>query len=223
MLPISVDLPWLRFREMIKALGVPDQRLPLAQQAFDVLRAHYAEPHRAYHNADHIRACLRLLDDPAHTALAEYPLEVECALWFHDAVYDTHAQDNEAQSAAWLETVLAELGVGSEAIARIASSIRATQHHQAETADAQLVLDIDLSILGADEVTYQAFESGIRQEYAWVPVEIYGTTRTGVLQRFLARDRIYQTPTLRERFEIRARTNLQRAIAELARVSARRS
>jgi predicted metal-dependent HD superfamily phosphohydrolase len=209
-----VVLPRTRFLAMMKLLGVTDELSPLASQALNALRAHYSEAHRAYHNAEHISACLRLLD--AHAGLAQHPAEVECALWFHDVIYDTHAQDNEDKSAVLLGTLLDDLGVSSEVRERVQAHIRATQRHDAETADGQLVLDIDLSILGTDEATYSIFELAIRQEYSWVPLELYRATRKGVLQRFRQREVIYRTPAFFERFERNARENLARALGNLA-------
>jgi predicted metal-dependent HD superfamily phosphohydrolase len=210
-----VILPRGRYRAMMAALGVAEEHGPQLGSVFRALAAHYAEPQRAYHNAQHIGACLRWLDKP-ELAQAQYPAEVECAIWFHDAIYDTQAQDNEAQSAKWLGSVLQELGVEEAVNQRIQAHILATQHHQAESADGRLVLDVDLSILGCTESNYADFERAIRSEYAWVPAQLYATSRMAVLQRFLARPTIYRTPAFVQRFETQARTNLQGAVQQLA-------
>ena len=66
---------------------------------FDELSSRYREEQRAYHTLQHLDECFAQLDS-ART-LAERPAEVELALWFHDAIYDTRAADSEDQSAAW--------------------------------------------------------------------------------------------------------------------------
>ena len=76
--------------------------------AFDDLAARYAEPHRHYHTLDHIRAVLEIVDRIGATA--RNPAALELAVWFHDVVYDTHAGDNEEQSAAHARSVLGALG-----------------------------------------------------------------------------------------------------------------
>jgi predicted metal-dependent HD superfamily phosphohydrolase len=192
-----------RFRRLLRALGASRD-----SSAFARLRAAYAEPHRAYHTAEHVAACLRLFDEPDVKACATHPDEVEAALWFHDAVYDTHASDNEAKSAAMASEALADAGVAAEVVARIAGHVRATQHHDAATADGALVVDIDLSILGADTATFARFDDAIRREYAWVDDAAFEEGRRAVLRRFAERPKLYVTPLLRDRFEARARKNL---------------
>jgi predicted metal-dependent HD superfamily phosphohydrolase len=93
--------------------------------------------------------------------------------------------------------------------------VRATREHLARSADEALVIDIDLSILGADPPEYDRFESQIRREYAWVDDALYRAGRGVVLRRFVERERIYQTPRLHARFETAARANLARALAAL--------
>src|SRR5687767_3464338 len=75
---------------------------------YEKLTAAYAEPHRHYHNQQHIAECLAEFDQARH--LARDPVAVELALWFHDAVYDPKAADNEEQSAALAKRCLSEAG-----------------------------------------------------------------------------------------------------------------
>jgi predicted metal-dependent HD superfamily phosphohydrolase len=181
---------------------------------FGRLAAAYSESGRAYHTAEHIRDCLAQLD--SSRPLAQHPDEVEAALWFHDAVYLPGGSDNEEQSAELARTALTDAGVSEAVAGRVATLILATRHTgSAGTPDEKLTCDIDLSILGREAAIFDQFERRIRQEYAWVPEPIYRRERSGVLAGFLRRRSIYQTEPFRREFEIPARANLQRLIAEL--------
>src|SRR5215207_157618 len=72
---------------------------PIGPAVFDELVARYSEPHRKYHTLQHLAECLAHFE--AVRDLAEQPAEVEMALWFHDAIYDTQRHDNEEKSADW--------------------------------------------------------------------------------------------------------------------------
>ena len=206
-----VLLPDARFCELWRALGAEGHGRPV----FERLRAAYDEPHRAYHTARHIGACLRLLDEPAVHALATHPAEVEAAIWFHDAVYDTHASDNEERSAVLAGEALRAAGVALEVTARIADHIRATQSHVTLSADGALVMDVDLSILGADAAGFERFEEEIRHEYSWVDAALYRHGRAAVLREFEERPFIYATPLFRDRLESIARANIAASLKRL--------
>lgn len=182
--------------------------------AFGGLRAAYAEPHRAYHDATHVDDCLGQLDGALE--LCERPDEVELALWFHDAIYSTRAPDNEAASARLALDVLAESALGGEALSRIEALILATKHDgDAPFADAVLLVDVDLSILGRGDARFDEYEARIRREYRWVPGPLYRRKRREVLAGFLDRPRIYGTGHFHDRYEARARANLARSIERL--------
>ena len=68
----------------------------------------YGEPQRHYHTQQHLGECLALAD--TFKDEAERLDEIELALWFHDAVYDVRAHDNEARSAQWSLTALRAAG-----------------------------------------------------------------------------------------------------------------
>jgi len=179
---------------------------------FDQLVAAYGDPVRAYHNIGHLRHCLMEFD--RSRSIARHPDEVEAALWFHDAVYVPGNSDNEVRSARLAETALTNDGVPPDRAKRVAALILATRHLEvAEGRDAQLVCDIDLSILGSEPSEFDEFERLIRREYAWVPQPIYRSSRAAVLGGFLRRPSIYQSPPFMERYERQARRNLERAVA----------
>jgi predicted metal-dependent HD superfamily phosphohydrolase len=182
---------------------------------FTGLEVAYAESTRAYHTAEHIRDCLAQFDLSQPTA--QRPDEVEAAIWFHDAVYLPGGSDNEESSAQLAQTTLAEAGAPLEATHRIAGLVLATQHLAIPgEPDAALLCDIDLSILGRTPEVFDEFERRIRQEYAWVPEPVYRSARAEILDGFLRRPSIFQTDFFREQYEIPARGNLHRVIAQLS-------
>jgi predicted metal-dependent HD superfamily phosphohydrolase len=188
----------------------------LVQRLAQDLTAAYSQPHRRYHSQAHIEKCL-LEFGGAWTHAVEIN-EVRWALLFHDAIYDPRRQDNEARSADWACSIMAELKRPEDQIARIRGMILATAHTgEPRTPDEALLLDIDLSILGSDPATFDEYDRGIREEYSWVPEERYRQERAKVLASFLARTHIYQTPPYRRRCESRARANLERALAAIER------
>jgi len=180
----------------------------------DRLIAAWSEPQRRYHTLRHLGDCLALLEQALDQA--EHPAEVEMALWFHDAIYELKAKDNEARSAAWAEQALSAAAVASDIRGRVSDLIMATCHDVLPvTADAKLLVDIDLSILGADAERFDEYEVQVRQEYAWVPAPLFRRKRREILMEFLARPHIYGTNWFRERFEATARANLQRSVTRL--------
>jgi predicted metal-dependent HD superfamily phosphohydrolase len=169
---------------------------------------------RRYHTLEHLNACLRQFDE--FRELAQYPAEVEIALWFHDAVYKTRKSDNEAKSAEWAAEFLSAHGASREVIDRVTRLIMATAHNVKDlSGDATLVVDVDLSILGQTREIYDQFEKNVRKEYWWVPRKRFVAGRTAILKSFLDRPKIYYWPVMREKLEARARENLERAIRAL--------
>ena len=178
--------------------------------------AAYGARGRHYHTVEHLAACLRELDS-ART-VAEFPAEVEIALWFHDAVYKSRARDNEARSAAWAATFLEAGGCAATARERVERHIMATRHSEAKASgDTALVVDVDLSILGQPPEVYRQFEADVRREYWWVPAAIFRRERARILRSFIERLHIYRLGTFRDRYEAQARRNVGEALSALER------
>jgi predicted metal-dependent HD superfamily phosphohydrolase len=200
-----------RFTALARHLGASGDAATLA----DALLADYGEPRRAYHGTAHLIDCLARLDE----ASASGPTRdrVEAALWYHDAVYDSRADDNEERSAERAHRELTAVGVESAVATDVARLVRLTDHrsHPDDPAG-RLVCDIDLSILGRSPQEFDAYDAAIRAEYAWVPEDRYRAARRQVLDGLLRRDPIYQTEQFRRRYERQARANLRRAVARLA-------
>ncbi len=209
--PQQVALDQERWTELWSRLGAQGSGLSI----FTHLATAYAEPGRAYHTAEHIRDCLTQLD--ASREIARRPDEVEAAIWFHDAAYVPGASDNEDRSARLAQTALLACAVPLEVSRRVAELVLATRHLTLpRDPDGQLLCDIDLSILGREPEIFDQFERRIRQEYAWAPEAMYRSSRSEVLAGFLRRRSIYQTEFFRARYEQPARSNLNRALADLS-------
>lgn len=182
------------------------------------LRARYAEPHRAYHGQAHVDAMLAGLPLLVLTG----PAAAELAVWYHDAVYDPTARDNEERSAALLLADLHGL-VDPAVLDAAAAMIRATSTHALPAglgpdaaADCAAFLDLDLAVLGAPAARYDEYEAGIAAEY--VPVhgaEAFRRGRAGFLRDMLARPRLFLTDAAHAALDAAARANLGRALGRL--------
>ena len=197
-----------RFARMWNVLGARDAA------TFEIVRDAYAGKARHYHTVEHILECLAYFDRVR--ALARRPSELEAAIWFHDAVYDVSRKDNEARSAELARDQALRAGIPGETAGRIAQLVLNTTHTaEAASPDAELLIDIDLSILGASPERYRRYEADIRREYASVPEDLYRQGRLHVLNAFLERTGIYHTTYFYERLERQARENLAEAVAAL--------
>ena len=199
------ELDRTRWIELLSRLGGRDPDLRQLAE----LQGAYSEAHRYYHNVTHLRGCLKLCD-----ALRDHfrqPDEAELALWYHDAVYRTRSDHNEADSADWARRFCESSGIGAEAAARVAELILNTAHgEQSLEGDAALVCDIDLAILGFPAAAYDDFEQRIRREYHWVEEDQFIEARLAILRGFLSRAQIYRSAALRPVLEDSARANLRR-------------
>ncbi len=183
--------------------------------AFRWLESHYGERARKYHTAHHINECLGLLDRSNH-AEATNPL-VEYALWFHDAIYNTFSRRNEERSAETAVRVLQRSNRPAASFAAVREIILATRHGAQPTKpSSQLLVDIDLAILGADADRYAEFELQIRAEYWWVPTALYRKQRAAILTGFVNRSSVFATHEFRERYERQARNNIAWGLEQLS-------
>lgn len=183
-------------------------------EVFEDLYQRYTEPHRHYHTAEHLEYCFNALDQ--NFFMVPGRTQVELALWFHDAVYDTTAKDNEEQSAELAKKACVALGATTIFAYTVADLILTTKHtSEPSGAGAKILLDADTAILGADRKEYLKYETNIRQEYSWVPEPIFRQKRIEVLQSFLNRPHIFLTDEFRNSHETQAQTNLRGAIAGL--------
>src|SRR5215470_10661163 len=141
----------------------PDRALTAS--LFNSIVEQYSASERAYHDLSHIQSLLSLSEsllDKIQNRDAHY-----FAVWFHDVIYDTRRPDNEEKSAEFAAEALARLGVPEQTIAVVREMILATKHHRAAglSWDMKAFLDLDTSILGAPEETYQEYRKAIKKEY----------------------------------------------------------
>jgi predicted metal-dependent HD superfamily phosphohydrolase len=206
-MPNNNELRWGGFWRRLGAAGDP---FPV----YSALIAHYAEKHRAYHTLAHIEHCLQELE-PVRSMCADVNA-VEMALWFHDAIYNPQAKDNEAKSADLATEAAQHAGLAESFIARVTEMILATRHQAVPIdGDSQIVVDIDLAILGKSPERFDAYEKQIRREYKWVPKILYNKGRGDILKSFLQRPKIYSTEYFYDLYESQARENIRCSLKQL--------
>lgn len=182
----------------------------------------YGGPERHYHNLDHlVHGLCEIRVWAANTQPDARDVEiVKQAFWFHDAEYG-HAvgaplSNEEASAQLWLGSHL------HHDLADAAALIRATDHFQEASVQHRLkdvLLGVDLAILGQNEEVYQNYARGIRKEYAHVPEAKYRQQRSAVLAHLCRKaeaNELYGDPYFADQYNIAAIANMTRELAQLA-------
>lgn len=193
--------------------------MSVPKELIEGLKTRYSEPQRHYHTWEHVGALLRHWE--AFRSQMNEPELVLWALYYHDAIYDPQAPDNEEKSAE-LFCVEAAPQLSPDQVAFVNDIIIGTKSHQltgewtgSRRDDMALFLDLDLSIFAAPKPVFDTYEQNVRKEYAFVPLEKFRAGRAAILKRFLDRDRIYFSAQCFEIWEEPARANLEKSIAAL--------
>lgn len=192
-------------RQLLNLYPIESQYGPQIEKT---LLAHYSEPHRHYHNRHHIFSLLQLAQH--YQSLVQDFNTMQWAIWFHDVIYDPKRHDNEKQSAQLAIQSLQELKIDQSTITSVEAMILMTATHDGQqlSSDMQIFSDLDLVILGASKMHYQAYAQAIRQEYHWVSDQEYQQGRGQILKHLIQRPHIYLNAVIRRDYEQTARNNI---------------
>ena len=190
-----------------------DTRVASPVAAYAELARHYGEPWRRYHTGEHLDACLRHFDSARQHM--EEPDAVEMALWYHDAVYDVRGNDNEERSAQLFKETVE--GAADEGFCdRVCDLIMVTQHMDPpEQGDARYIVDIDLSSFGQPWDAFIADSRKVRAEITHLSDAEFNESQSKFLRKLQSRPSFFTSEYFRDRYEARARVNLDRLLIGL--------
>jgi predicted metal-dependent HD superfamily phosphohydrolase len=168
---------------------------------------------RGYHDTRHLAEVLDRLDELGAADGGGAGPEVVLAAWFHDAVYDGGADDEE-RSARLAGSELAGERLDVATVVRLVR-LTATHAPAPDDRDGALLCDADLAILAAPPARYAEYVAGVRRDHATVPEDVFRAGRAAVLRELLGRDPLFRTEHARRSWEARARANLAAELATL--------
>lgn len=178
----------------------------------------YGETWRSYHTLEHIRSMLAIFDEYREEC-GEEPCDLAAllfAIWLHDLVYDPKRNDNEEQCAIHAHQLVRLLGFDEEFACRVDKQILATkQHRPTDDSDTNILLGLDLAILGAPRELFNCYCEGIRLEYGFMAEADYRAERIVVLDKLAQHKPLFAHPWFHRKFDVAARCNMFAAIAQL--------
>lgn len=183
----------------------------------DTVRRH-TERHRRYHGLAHLSALKKLMWKHAFPAGIYARTPPHLAIWWHDAIYDPQARDNEERSADLARTDLTRLGIEPGAIEETCRLILMTKNHWSggSAGDGDYFLDADIAILGAPSAIYDEYTKHVREEYSWASDDAFQAGRSAFLRAALARERLFRTNVFEAAYAGQARINMQRELDRLS-------
>jgi predicted metal-dependent HD superfamily phosphohydrolase len=156
----------------------------------DEIHLRYTEKHRKYHTLNHLKECFDHFDNVKKHM--QKPSLVAMAIWFHDIIYDPMKHDNELKSADLMLQLLKDSHFNSTELNSIHTLIMATKHpSDPKNEDEKLLIDIDLAILSTDSQRFSEYDQQIREEYSFVPEQLYNLERSRFLKKLITSGNIY--------------------------------
>ncbi len=191
----------------------------------------YTENGRFYHDISHIKLMLETFDNLDFYTEFHFEFEKDkpvftaflYAIFYHDIIYKPLRSDNEEQSAEFAKRDMKLLNIDEKIIEATEKLILATKTHQVSAEidnptlhfATQVLLDLDLAVLGQKPNIYKRYAENIRQEYWLIPPKIYAEGRKKVLKYFLNMPNIYKTSYFYNQFENQAKQNLENEYSNL--------
>jgi len=169
----------------------PENFPALRQQTWQDTVDRWKEPHRRWHDLQHLESLLGLIE--GDTGLAESDREMlRYVALFHDAIYDPFSSNNEEESARLAAQELGDYDRKEEVV----RAILATKNHQSEDGLARKFNQWDCAILSESRWDkLMLYEQGIAFEYRAVGPEVYRRERGRFLR---SAARAYRNPLLEQ-------------------------
>ncbi len=134
------------------------------------IEASYSSKHRYYHNLKHIETMLFELDKVKSKIVDLDSLLF--SIYYHDIICEPTQSDNELQSVLTFEKRISNTSFINLNKCKI--QIEATKEHNfSNNYDTNILLDLDLIILGQSHKEYLKYTRNIRKEYKIYPDFIY--------------------------------------------------
>lgn len=167
----------------------------------------WQEPHRHYHDVRHLAQLLAALAALGGGTPAR---PVTLAAWFHDAVHDGIAGDDERASATLARTSLEATGLPADEVDEVVRLVLLTIDHDPDPADDAgiLMVDGDLSVLGQPPGRYHYYSRGVRLEYPQFDDQKFASGRMRALNGLSSKEQLFGSLAGREFWEAQARGNL---------------
>lgn len=185
---------------------------------YDVIKNKYEEPHRHYHNLNHIRYCFAVLRRLMKCSESIFPAINESlilAIWFHDIIYNPLSNTNEEDSVKFMYEIMGQY-FDAKTLEEAENLILITKYDREPTTDQEKAMcDVDLAILASAWDEFCEYDKSIRMEYAQVPDEIYYKERAKILKKFLSKGTIFSTEAGKLLFENSAIKNINTLLANM--------
>jgi len=184
----------------------------LVKSSLQELIKAYSKTSRHYHNLNHISSMLtemELIKDQINDIDS-----LKFSILYHDIIYKASKSNNEVKSAEYFKSAIQKTSF--DRIEKCVNQIELTKLHDlSDDHDINLLMDLDLCILGSDAPDYKIYCDNIRKEYAIYPEFLHNKGRAKVLKHFLESRPIFKTLYFTSKYETQAVFNISAELETL--------